>query len=587
MTGSLPAASLRLTREDLSLSVKRTGTRALALLAGSALALSACTTSSGAGGDDATSQPITITWGYEQEFAAYNASTETGNASHNSVVLNQVLRGFWVYAPDGSIQADSEFGSYAKVSDDPLTVKYSFNPAAVWSDGEPVGCDDITLTWMARNGSTGDKGFSAALTNGYEDMNKPECGAGGKDFTITYKKPFADWSAMFGATEILPAHIVEKQAGMTKTFLDYVDAPTSPELAKAIEFYNTGWNFNPGALKKDIIPSAGPYLIDSWVANQSLTLKANPKWWGTPPKANTIVIRYLAGDAQAQALQNGEIDLMDPQPQVDLVNQLKSLGDEIVYSPEDQYTFEHFDFNFKTVFADKNVREAFAKCVPRQQIVDNLIKPQNAQARIMESRFIFPFQPQYDGYIEGIGGQAYDKQDIAGAKALLEKAGKTGTTVRIGWKKDPEQLNKRRSDTVALLQNACSQAGFKIVDAGTPTFFGKEWPAGQWDVAMFAWAGSPLVTGSRGIYDSTGGQNMGAYSNKKVDELITKLSQEIDRDKQLTLQKQIDQLLWQDLATIPLFAFPGIYAASTNVTGAEYNATQSDLTWNADKWSLK
>ena len=573
------------------MSTKRIGTKALVLLAGSAMVLSACATSSsggsGSSSSTATSAPITFTWGYEQEFYSYNDNTADGNASSNAVVLNQVLRGFWVFAPDGTVKPDTDFGTYEKTSDNPLTVKYSINPKAVWSDGKPIGCDDVTLTWLANSGLTGDKGFSAAATTGYQDMNKPDCKAGDTNFTITYKKPFADWAAMFGSGAILPAHIVEAQSGMTKTFIDYADTPTSPDLTKAIDFYNKGWQFNPGQLKKDIMPSAGPYTIDGWTAGQSLTLKVNPKWWGPAPKAATIVLRYMAGDTQAQALQNGEIQAMDPQPQVDIVNQLKALGSSIVYSPEDQFTFEHFDFNFKTAFADKRVREAFAKCVPRQQIVDNLIKPQNANAKILESRFIFPFQPQYADFASSVGGQAYDTQDIAGAKALLKQAGKVGMTVRVGWKKDPAALNKRRADTVALLQNACNQAGFKIVDAGTPTFFSKEWPGGQWDVAMFAWAGSPLVTASDGIYNTGGGQNPGGYSNKQVDALLTQLDQEIDKDKQVALLKQIDTLLWSDLDTIPLFAFPGIYAASKNAEGVTYNATQADLSWDAYNWNLK
>ena len=65
------------------------------------------------------------------------------------------------------------------------------------------------------------------------------------------------------------------------------------------------------------------------------------------------MIRYIADDAQAQALQNGEINVMEPQPQVDIVNQLKRLGDKIKVQTGDQYSFEHLDFNFKGAFADK------------------------------------------------------------------------------------------------------------------------------------------------------------------------------------------------------------------------------------------
>lgn len=575
------------------MSTKRTGTQVLALLAGSALALTACATSSsgGSGGSSATSAPITITWGYAQEFSAYNSNTNDGVSLHNTVVLNQVQRGFNYFAPDGTTTHDKDFGSYEKTSDNPLTVKYHINPKAVWSDGKPIDCDDMVLTWLANSSLTGAKGFNAASPAGYEQMNPPECKAGDKDVTVTYKEPFADWEALFNWTSIMPAHIVEQQAGMTKTFVDYTTTPTSPELAKAIAFYNTGWAFNPGQLKKDIIPSSGPYLIDSWTGGQSLTLKANPKWWGTPPKAQTIVIRFIADDAQAQALQNGEINVMEPQPQVDIVNQLKQQGDKVKVINGDQFSFEHLDYNFKGLFADKNLREAFALCVPRQEIVNNLIKPQNANAKIMESRFIYPFQPEYKDFAASIGGAKYDTVDIAKAKQLVTAAGKAGMKVRIGWLKNPTAPNKRRADTVALIKASCAQAGIDVVDAGTNTFFDKELPNGNWDIALYAWIGSPLVTSNAAIYQTKaggkGGQNSGQYSNPIVDKDLDTLNRELDKDKQVALLKKIDTQLWTDLVTIPLFAFPNLVATDQKVENVVMNTTQQDLTWNAQEWSLK
>jgi peptide/nickel transport system substrate-binding protein len=554
------------------------------------LVLSACATSSGgsSGASSSTSSATsnkTITWAYEQEFAGYNPNTTDGNSSANAVVLNGVLGGFWQFNPDGSVKHNTDFGTYEKTSDSPLTVKYTLNPKAVWSDGKPLDCDDLTLAWLANSGLTGVKGFNSASTAGYQDMNAPDCKAGDKTATIVYKKPYADWEAQFGPAGgwILPAHIVEQQAGMTKTFIDYAKTPTSPDLAKAIDFYNKGWTFNPGDLKKDITPASGPYMIDSWTAGQSLTLKANPKWWGTPPKTGTVVLRYIGGTQQAQALQNGEVQVMDPQPQVDIVNQLKALGDKINFASSDQFSFEHLDFNFKGEFKDKNLREAFAKCVPRQQIIDNLIKPQNPNAKIMQSRFVWPFEPSYSQFENSVGGDKYNTVDIAGAKQLL--AGKT-PTVRIGWRKDPQQLNKRRADTLSLISASCSQAGFKVVDAGTPTFFSKEWPAANFDVAMFAWSASPLVTGSFGNYNTGGGQNPQGYSNPTVDKTLSDLNSELDKDKQVQLEKQIDTQLWTDLATVPLFAFPAILATTKNVEGIKYNGTQSDISWNIQDWGL-
>lgn len=565
------------------------GAKVLAAVAVGSLALSACA----AGDDDpadtptsAATQPITFTWAYEQEFGSFNNGTPDGNSLANAVVLNQVLRGFWYFAPDGTVAPDTEFGTYEKTSDDPLTVVYTFNEKAAWSDGEPIDCDDLVLTWLARSGVSGEKGFAAASITGYENQQKPQCADGDKKVTVVYDTPFADWAGLYGSNEIMPAHILEKESGVAD-IIAAADNPKDAALKPAIEFWNTGWNLEPGQLKPEILPAAGPYTIADWQAQQSLTLKANPKWWGTPPRSETIVIRYLGGNQQVQALVNGEVNAMDPQPQVDLVEQLKAAGDKIKYSTGDQFTYEHLTLSFKGVFKDKAVREAFAKCVPRQQIVDNLIKPMNPNAGIQQSRWIFPFQPAYADFETGVGGEKYNTVDIEGAKKLLEDAGKTGVTVRVGWRKDPEAINQRRVDQLALIKESCEKAGFKIKDTGTPDFFEVAAPDGDFDAGMFAWIGSALVTGSNDIFRSTGESNFGKYANKQVDTWLNELAKETDPDAQTALIKQIDTQLWTDLAQIPLFAFPGIVATTPDAEGVIYNASQADLTWNAYAWSLK
>jgi len=566
----------------------RTSAKVLAMLAGSALALSGCASGDSDGGSSSstTAASTTFTWAYDQEFAAYNNKTADQNAAANAVVLNPIQFGFTQYGPDGGLVKLSDFGSYEKTSDNPLTVKYTINDKAVWSDGNPVDCDDLVLAWLANNGTTGDKGFSTASTLGYEDMNKPQCNDGDKTVTITYKTAWADWESAFIDGDILPAHIVEKGAGVADV-IAASDDPTSADVAKLANFYNTAWKLSPGQLKTDIMPSDGPYVISKWQAGQSLTLTANDKWWGAPVKTKTIVIRYIADDAMAQALQNGEADAMDPQPAVDLVNQLKALGTKIKVSESTRFDFEHMDFNFKTVFKDKNVREAFAKCIPRQQIVDNLIKPMNADAVVLESRFYMPFQDEYASIKDAIGANAYDKVDIAGAKQLL--GGKT-VNVRVGWRKDPAQLNKRRADTISLLQASCKPAGFNVIDHGTADFFANGLSAGDWDLALFAWTSSALVTPNGPLYQTKAfppaGSNNGKYSNPRVDALFDQLKGETDKTKQAALLTEIDTIMWSDVATVPLFAFPAILAVTPEVTGVVYNASQADLSWNCQEWGL-
>ncbi len=577
---------------------RRTGALGGAILAG-ALVLAGCSgggerggSADGGGGSGDGPLDQTITVAHEAEFNAYNNNTAAQNAVQNTVVLNQVQRGFWYFGGKGEVVPDTEFGSYEQVSDDPLTVEYTFAEDAVWSDGTPVDCVDAQLTWAAQSGTfTSDEtdedgnaasGFSPVSTTGYEQMQQPDCQAGDKEFTITYDTPFADWRAMFGATEILPAHVVEREAGVD----DLVAAITDEDQAaitKAAEFWNTGWVGDPGTIEPELMPSAGPYALTSWQAGQSITEEHNTEWWGEAPGVKTVVIRFIDAVQQAQALANGEIQVAAPQPAQDILNQLEAVGDSVVINQGDEYSYEHLDPNFAGVMGDADIREAFALCVPRQQILDTLIKPVNEEATLLDSVYKLQFQDGYDEIVEGSYEGRYDEVDIAGAKQILDSKGAAGTPIRIGYQ-TPQQ---RRSDAVKLIADSCNQAGFDVQDAGQAEFFGGGLDSGDFDVALFAWAGSPLVSGSSTNYVTGGGNNNGNYSNPEVDELTETLDQTTDLDQQTQLITQIQKRLWDDVATIPLFTFPGLHANSADIEGPAFQPAQSQQTWNMQEWVPK
>ena len=147
---------------------------------------------------------------------------------------------------------------------------------------------------------------------------------------------------------------------------------------------------------------------------QSLTLERNDAYWGTPGNADKIVFRLIAdATAQPQALQNEEVQIISPQPNPDLLAQLEGI-DGVTVQNFGSFTYEHFDFNFqRPLFQDKAVRQAFAYCAPRQEIVDTLIKPLNPDAVVLNNRLYYPFQ---EAYVDATDGE-YDKVDIAKAKA--------------------------------------------------------------------------------------------------------------------------------------------------------------------------
>ncbi|WP_326824482.1 ABC transporter family substrate-binding protein [Streptosporangium sp. NBC_01756] len=577
----------------------RTSGKFLAVVAGGALLLTAC------GGNDSASKPAasgsaaasapasaqSINYAFDQEFSSYNGNTSAENAARNNQPLQRVLTGFWYYGGDGAVTPDTDFGTYEKVSDDPLTVKYTINPAATWSDGTPIDCDDLALSWAANSGKV--EGFSTAGTTGWELTDAPKCDKGGKEITHVYSEPFADWrGGLYSQGQIMPAHVVEKKGNISEEeLIAAVKDGDAKKLADAIKFYNDGWIMKGTLLSEDLIPSSGPYKLSKIDAGQSLTLVANDKYWGAKPAIQTVVERYIALDQQAQALQNGEVNIAVPQPGPDVLNQLNAL-EAVTVKSGPQYFFDHLDFNFdSSPFKDRTLREAFAKCVPRQLIVDNLIKPLNPEAKILQARITSSVQASYADIVTGLAGEEkkYDAVDIDGAKALLEKAGKTGLEVKIGY----NTPNPRRTSVVQLISDSCNKAGFKVKDNGAEDFFGTGLANNTYDVALFGWTGSSLISGSTSTYTSVKkcdsehkGNNNGCYENKKVDELLKKANATVDEAGQTPLLAEAEKIMWQDLATIPLYENPNLTAWSEGVGNVVPNPTQAGIGWNMDKWTI-
>ncbi|MBD9698408.1 ABC transporter family substrate-binding protein [Flavimobilis sp. GY10621] len=589
----------------------------LALLASGALVLSACGTSedpkpgasnttTSPGGSAAPEGPgkadlgeistkddtISYTLGGE-EWLGYNNNTPETYSTYNSVINDRLIGGFIYFGTDGSIHQDPEFGTFKLTSEEPMVVEYTLADNATWSDGTPIAYEDYLLDWAAQAMVDGknDDGSDKPLFNhvggldfGGRVLEGPKGEVGGKTFSYEYKDPYPDYQLQVGGA--FPSHIVAEQAGMTvEELVKAIQDKDIEKLRPAAKFWNEGWLSNtPGTLPDPAItPVSGPYKLKSWEAGQSVTLEANEKYFGTPAATKTLVYRFVSPDAQVQALANGDLNIIEPQAVVDTVAQVKALGDSVKTEAGQSLTWEHLDFNFNSgVFKDSlELREAFAMCVPRQQIVDNLVKPVDPEAVVMNAREVFPFQDNYADVVSAAYKGQYDQVDIEGAKAKIAAAGvETPVKVRIGY----SAPNPRRTNEVALIKSSCDEAGFEITDVGNKDFFAKTLPNGDYEVALFAWAGSGQIVSGQNIYSSTGQQNYGGYKNETVDKAWETLGSTLDTAKQQEQVKIIEKELWDTLYGIPLFAHPGLVAYDATISNVRKTATQSTVAWNAEQW---
>lgn len=595
----------------------------MAIVAAGALTLTACTSgtdegstggegadesaSSGGGTEDAvlekpdlgevTTKDDQITYSVgEAEWETYSGLTSSTYSVYNSVVNDRLRETFTYFGTDGTVFPNENFGSYEKTSDDPLTVEYTISDEAVWEDGVPITSNDFLLQWASSNPAAlfpdGDGAFDpVSATFGEKVTEGPETEVDSKTFTLVFPEPFPDWELMLQAP--LPAHVLAREVGLEPTDLaQAILDRDNADMEKVAEFWNKGWVFESGALPDPaLVPSSGPYTLDgaTWQTKESLTLLPNPNYGGPAPATKELTFRFTAPEAMTQALQNGDINIIQPQPDVDTVKAIEAMGDGFSLLTGPTLTWEHLDFNFvdRSPFSEAKgglaAREAFALCAPRQQIVDNLVKPIDDTAVVMNLREVFPFQDDYDSTLSAAYDGRYDTVDIEGSKAKLAEAGLTGPVdIKIGY----SAPNLRRSNQVAAIKSSCDEAGFNVIDAGDADFFADGGPlaTGDYDIALFAWAGSGQVASGESIYSTDEGQNYGKYTNPEVDEAWDILASSIDPAVWDEQRKKIEKLLWDDLATIPVFAHPGVIGADSTIDNIFFNATQTQIAWNAEQW---
>ena len=417
----------------------------------------------------------------------------------------------------------------------------------------------------------------------------PQGEINGKTFTMKFKGNYPDYKIIVDPP--LPAHVVAKQAGLTSDQLAQAILSRDAEtVKKAADFWNSGWIFNPGELpNSDLVPSSNRYQLKAWKDN-NVTLEANPNYWGTPAGTKNLVFSYVDDNQMAQSLQNGDLDVIRPQATVDTVDTLKGMGSSVNMSTYSELTWEHLDFNFRdnNVFSDsqggQKLREAFAYCVPRQTIVDTIIKPIDPNATVMNAREAFPFQPDYKTITSASYDGRYDTVDIEKAKQLVAESGvQTPVKVRLGYKAG----NQRRTETVQAIQSSCKDAGFNVVDSPAPDFFQKDLVNGDYEVALYAWSSSGQIVTGQNIQATGRPQNYGQYSNATVDQAWDKMTNTLDRGEQLEQLKIIEKTEWDTLFNIPLYAHPGVTAWKNKVKNVRPTSAQTLTSWNAYQWRVK
>ena len=499
-----------------------------------------------------------------------------------------------VYEPLASYNAEGELVPFlaaeipslenGEVAEDGLSVTWKLRQNATWSDGTPFTADDVVFTYEFISNPE----VAAATAQYYDAVDQVEA-LDDHTVKVTFKEPSPAWSVPFtGQTGmILPRHV-------------FADAN------------NRDARDAPGNLQPI---GTGPYVVLGFEPG-TVVYGPNPNYWdGPPPMQGIELVGGTAPYAAARdVLKTGDADFaQNVQVEADALKDLETDGKgkmEWLYGSYVERIMLNFAHPFVRTpegeraspniphpyFSDLRVRQAFNLAIDRDTIAKELY---GFTGKPVAHLLVAPQRYSTDKV-----SYSYDLEQAA---APLDEAGwvdtdgngirdKDGVEMQVLFQ---SAINPVRQQTQAIVKDSLEQLGVdvEIERVRVEAFFSAD-PAETKSLNHFFADMQIYSTGNEspdpGTYmswwtcDKIASQanqwqepNNARYCNPEYDQLWQAASQELDPEKRADLFKQMDELLAQDVAVIPIIHRAIANAVSDTLTGL--NPTP----WDASTWDIK
>jgi len=349
---------------------------------------------------------------------------------------------------------------------------------------------------------------------------------------VTYKRLFQPGFESWGMG-ILPEHLLNREPL----------AREAGALGRDAEHYSvrdSRFNRNP--------IGTGPFRFVEWKTDQYVRLARFDQYWEGPPNfheflyriipdALTIELTFYAGTTDEYGAQPHQVQRLRNDPRFMHFSGL-TLG------------YSYIGYNMRRpIFQDVRVRKALGMAVNTQEIIDYVLYGQ-------AERTTGPYPKQTDFYDQSVQPLPYD---LAGAVRLLEEAGYRKNAE--GWlEKDGKPLaftlitnsgNEIRKAVMAIAQNAWRRIGVKVETLALEwaVFINERVDKGDFDAVVLGWSMDLNADIFQIFHSSQTGHfqlNFVGYRNPKADELMVRIRQEYNYERQVTMARELHRLIAED-----------------------------------------
>jgi peptide/nickel transport system substrate-binding protein len=321
----------------------------------------------------------------------------------------------------------------------------------------------------------------------------------------------------------------------------------------------------------------GPFKFVNWVKDDRIILERFDDYWDKTggPYLDKLVFRAIPENSvRFLELKTGNINICQFPNPADIP--LAKSDPNLVLAVQPGMNIGYLSFNHtKPLWQNVHLRRAVAHAIDRTAIVDNIYQGLGQVAKN-------PIPPTMWGYNEAVPGFAYDPEL---AKQELEKAGYpegkglpeiTLWSMPVPRPYNPEGL-KVGVAMISDLAKVGIQARIVSYDWGTYLKRQREQPEDM-DLFQLGW------TGDNGdpdnflavLFDGLASSSVRTqWKNEEYHQLMLAGKQTIDQDKRAEIYKKAQQLIYDEVGTIPIAHSTVIWPHTQNVMNFKLHPTSS------------
>ncbi len=565
---------------------------------------------------------------------ALDSHLQSGHSEAIRMVDSLIWPSPFVVMPGSIPQLDTLVTTSAVVVHlNPETVVYTINPAATWSDGVPITAMDFIRLWKTVIAS--DK---FRPDTGYRDIASVASTSGGKTVTVVFSKPYGEWNSLFN--NLIPAGLYASTStsaplsgptsatstlstGATSaTGAPATAVPATPGTPSVWRFPSLGSTAIASAARP--LVSGGPFQVIGFTPGQEIILDRNPHWWGPVPAVSYITIRSAgSGSGVTGTLGSSSYDLayLDNFGQSSLAQATTQANATSFVKDGDTTMQILFNLASRSLTGSLPFRTGLASLIDRPAIVSQVVNPILPGSKPADNFLYANGQPGYvadgAGYNHPHPRRAADIFQALGMRQVAGKGPGAGywllngvpVVLNIAW----DVNDPWAEQSGPLIASELFAAGFTVrtMPVSGTMLLRDVLPSGGYNIALMPVRTSPFPSRMEGSYmplpvhsvpsgsvsvlappqrypEYGDGlrQDLNSFYDPAVGILFSQAERHMNPMRSAPVYRQIDELLWHDMPSLPLFTVPVLTVYRNWIAGIGSDVSGSGPFFDISEWQL-